>query len=114
MEQTKREFGLIFWIHLFLILFSYLSFLYIDWKIIFIGVVLLQLYYFFRGGCDLTFKEFGKDKNITFVWYYLNKIFPKLDQRKTRYFVRFFLPIALILVSAYSQVVLDFKPFFNL
>jgi len=110
MVTNKKEFGLIFWIHLFLIIFSYLSFLYIDWKIIVLVVLLLQIYYLLRGGCDLTFSEFGNDKNITFVWYYLSKLFPNLNQKTTKIFIRYVLPIFLILVSFLLQKIFDYTP----
>lgn len=110
----KKEFGLIFWIHLILIILSYSSFLYLDWKLIVLGIVLLQIYYIFRGGCDLTFREFGNDKDTTFVWYYLRKLFPNLNQHKTKIFVRYVFPILLIVISFYTQKILNYSPIINI
>lgn len=110
MKEHQKEFGLIFWTHLFLILFSYLSFLYVDWKIIFLGVVFLQIYYLLRGGCDLTFAEFGNDKDTTFVWFYLHKKFPNLNQKTTKIFIRFIFPIFLIIMSFFLQKIMGYVP----
>ena len=110
MKEHHQKLGLIFWVHLFLIIISYSSFLYIDWKLILLGVLLLQIYYLLRGGCDLTFAEFGNDKDTTFVWFYLRKIFPNLNQKITKIFIRFIFPIFLILVSFYLQKIMGYVP----
>jgi len=114
MEMGRKEFGLIFWIHLILIILSYLSFLYIDWKLIFLGVALLQIYYSLRGGCDLSFAEFGDDRDTTFVWYYLRKRLPNLNQKTTKIFVRHIFPILLIVISFISQEIMNFIPLINI
>lgn len=108
--MKKNEYGWVFWLHLFLIIASYLSFLYVDWKLILLGVLLLQIYYLLRGGCNLSFVEFGHNKDITFVWFYLNKIFPNLSQKTTKICICFILPIFLILVSFYLQKIMGYVP----
>lgn len=111
MVTNKKEFGLIFWTHLLLIIVSYLSFLYIDWKIIVVGVLLLQVYYLWRGGCDLAYIQFGYDnKDITFVWYYLHKLFPNLSQKKTKIFIRYAVPICIVLLSFILQKIMGYVP----
>jgi hypothetical protein len=104
--QNKKDFGLIFYIHLFLIFVSYTSFLWLDWKIILISVIFLQIYYLFRGGCDLTYIEFGKDEDTTFVWYYLKKIFPNLNQKSTKIIVRYTIPFIIIFLAYLKQKIL--------
>jgi hypothetical protein len=113
-RMSKNEFGLLFWVHLFLIITAYLSFLYVDWKIIFWSVVVLQFYYSLRGGCDLTFAEFGEDKDIVFVWYYLKKVFPNLDKKTTKNFIRYVMPIFLVSISFFLQKIMNFTPLIKL
>jgi hypothetical protein len=110
----NKDFGFIFWIHLLLIVASYLSFLYIDWKIILIVLLLLQGYYLLRGGCDLTFLEFGDDTRVTFVWYYLRKVFPSLHQKKTKIFVRYFIPLLILGLAFVLQEVFGYKSVLSL
>lgn len=110
MEENKKEYSLIFWIHLFLIILSYLSFLYLDWKLILFGVLFLQIYYLLRGGCDLSFIEFGNDRDITFVWFHIHKIFPNLNQKTTKIFIRFIFPIFLIILSFFLQKIMGYIP----
>ena len=108
--KSKKDFGIIFWLHLLLILGAYFSPFWFDWKIVWAGFILLEIYYYFRGGCDLTFLELGKEKDITFVWYYLSKIFPKLDKKKTKFFLNYILPPILIISSFVSQVIYSYEP----
>ena len=112
--MKAKDFGLLFWLHLVLIILAYSSFAWLDWRIIIGAVVLLQLYYVFRGGCDFTFWEFGDDKDTTFLWYYLRKIFPNLDQKKTKFFVRIVVPVLIILTALISQTVFSYHPYLSL
>ena len=100
-----------FWIHFILIVFAYLSPVWIDWRAILAAVIGLQIYYSIRGGCDITFWEFGNDTDTTFVWYYLRKIFSRLDQKKTKFFVRIILPILLVLISFVTQYFYNYSPY---
>jgi hypothetical protein len=109
--NKNKDFGLLFWIHLILILFAYFSPLWLDWKVILITAIGLQVYYSIRGGCDITFWELGNDTDTTFVWYYLKKIFPKLPQKKTKFFIRIILPILLVLISFLTQYFYLYQPF---
>lgn len=111
MNIKNKEFGLLFWFHLLLIVLAYISPLWLDWKVILGIIVALQIYYLIRGGCDITFLELGNDTNTTFVWYYLKKIFSKLDQRKTKLFVRIIIPIILIAISFISQKTYGYRPY---
>lgn len=113
-RMSKKEFGLIFWLHSLIIISAFFSFLYIDWKIIFWGVVFLQAYYSLRGGCDLTLIEFGHDKDITFVWYYLSKIFPNLNKKTIKMFTSYVMPISLISISFLLQTFMGYIPLINI
>src|ERR1035437_9417211 len=113
MNSKNKEFGLLFWLHLLLIVLAYSSPLWLDWKAILGIIVALQIYYLIRGGCDITFLELGNDTNTTFIWYYLQKLFSKLDQRKTKLFVRVIIPIFIITVSVISQTAYNYQPYFK-
>lgn len=104
----KKEFW--FWVHLALIIPAYSSPFLISWKLIILGVLILQIQYWIIGGCFLTHLEIGKDKNETFIWYYLKKIYPDLNSKTTKFFIRVILPIVLVLIGFVLQVGLKFKP----
>jgi len=111
---NKGDFGFIFYLHTLLQLLEWFSFLFIDWQILLVLLVLLQIQYSFLGGCILAHLELGKDKNYTFTWYYLVKIFPNLDPKKTTFVIRVIAPILLLVLAVYLQVFVGYSPLFNL
>ncbi len=111
---NKRDFGLIFWFHTFLQLLEWFSFLLIDWQILLFLLVLLQIQYSLLGGCVLAHIELGKGKDYTFTWYYLVKIFPKLDPKKTTFVLRVIVPILLLALAIYLQAFIGYSPVLNL
>jgi hypothetical protein len=106
----KNDFGVIFWFHLSLMIFGYLSPLFFDWKIIVFGVVLLYIQYWVIDGCVVTHWQMGRGENKVFVWYYLSKIWPNLSHQKTKFVVRYVTVGILILIAYYLQVVAGFVP----
>ncbi len=113
-KNTKEEFGLFFWIHILALIPAYLSPIIFDWKLIILGIVILQIQYWIIGGCLLTHLDIGKDKNETFMWYYLSKIYPALNPKTTKFVVRVIVPIFLVLVALILQIQFKFKPLINL
>ena len=99
-----------FWIHLFVLVLAYTSPLLIDWRLIILGVMALQIQYWAINGCVLTKLEMGHDKSQTFLWYHLQKIFPGLNTAKTKFVVRIIIPLILILISFIAQFIYGFKP----
>jgi|SRR3989344_6396002 len=114
MPQQRKEFGLFFWTHLALIAVSYSSPFWLDWKIVLAGVVLLQAYYWLRGGCDITYWEFGRDTDKTFVGHYLAKISPWFDTAAAKLFIRTGIPAVIISISTILQLFFDYRPYFDL
>jgi hypothetical protein len=112
--NNKGDFGVIFWLHTLLELLEWFSFLLIDWQIILALLVLLQIQYSVLGGCVLAQAELGKDKNYTFTWYYLVKIFPNLDPKRTTLVLRYIVPLLILALAIYLQVVVGYTPVLNL
>jgi hypothetical protein len=110
----KGEYGLLFWVHVLLIILSYTSFLYVDWKLILVVTILLQLQYSFIGGCIVTHLQMGKDSNETFIWYYLKKLIKDLDPKKTKFIIRIIVPIIILLLAIILQVVYGLVPYIKL
>jgi hypothetical protein len=108
--MIKGEYGLIFWFHLLIVVIAYTSPLLFDWQLVILAAFLLELQYFIIGGCVLTHMQLGKDKNETFISYYLKKFFPSLDPIKTKFVIRRVIPVAVIVVSVVPQILFDFTP----
>lgn len=108
--MMKSEYGLIFWLHVAVVMVAFSSPIFFDWQLIIISALLLELQYFTIGGCVLTHAQLGKDKDETFIWYYLRKIFPNLDPFKTKFVIRRVLPVMVIVVALIPQVYFNYTP----
>jgi hypothetical protein len=106
----KKDFGIYFWIHFLLLIPIYLSPVIFDWQIVILGAILLQIQYRVLGGCLLTHLEMGKDKDRTFIWYYLHKIFPKLNPKRVKFTIRVIFPILFSTTTIILQNQFNFKP----
>ena len=114
MNKGKKDFGLIFWLHTTLELLECFSFLLIDWQILLALLILLEIQYSVFGGCILAHMELGNDKNYTFTWYYLVKIFPNLDPKRTTFVLRVVVPFLVLILAIYLQIFIGYKPVLNL
>ena len=112
--NNKKDFGPIFWIHTTLELLEWFSFLLIDWQIILALLILLQIQYSVLGGCVLAHAELGKDKDYTFTWYYLVKIFPNLDPKRTTFVLRYIIPVSVLILAIYLQFFVGYIPVLHL
>jgi len=111
--RNKKDFGAVFWLHFVLMAAGYLSFLLIDWWLVLLGVFFLKLHYALNGNCFLTNAEFGKDRDTTFVWYYLKRFFPDFDKKKVKFVVRTVVPVVLVALAVILQVFLGYKPLWS-
>ncbi len=69
--KNKNDFGLIFWIHLILIILVYASPFLFNFYIMIVLVLLYYLQIIIFNGCILTEKQFGKREYMTFYYHYL-------------------------------------------
>src|SRR5574340_1179463 len=106
----KKDFGIVFWIHLFFIILAYSSPLWLDWRVITAGIIILQIQFIVIEGCILTQMEAGKDRDMTFGYYYLSKIFPKLNKVKTKFFIRYIISVTIFLTAFILQYYFHYQP----
>jgi|SRR3989344_651997 len=109
--KHENDFGLIFWLHLAVILLIFASPLLVSWKVILslIAVYYLQLLIF--GGCILTKKQFkGADPDTTFYHYYLTKLGFNLGKRAVSNFVDYCLPWVVFSGALVWQIILSKLP----
>lgn len=100
----KKDFGFIFWVHLFLIFLVWISPILFDWKIIFLLILVYYLQLVIFGGCILSKKQFGSNKREeTFYSYYLCKMGIDVNKRKLVFFLDYILPWVLLIVAYVIQ-----------
>lgn len=113
--KPEKEFGLIFWTHLLLILlFWSLPFL-VDWKLVFLSVIIYYLQRYIRKFwydiCPLTEIQFNtKDTDFSFYYYYLRRLGLPVEKRKVRFTVTWLIPWIILVVALLWQIVLNVKP----
>ncbi len=110
----KKDFGIIFYLHLFFIILAYSSPLWLDWRVITLGIIILQIQFIVFEGCILTQIEAGKDKDMTFGYYYLSKAFPSLNKIKTKFFIRYVISAVIFLTAFILQYYMHYQPIFQL
>jgi len=106
------DFGIIFWIHLSLILFFWLSPFLVGWKLV---ILCAGMFYLTRvtilKKCPLSDIQFQKESpNTYFQHYYLTKMGFKFSKEGVRKVTIWFLPWFLIAFSLIWQILLGKKP----
>ncbi len=101
--ETKKDFGLIFWAHLLVILLWYISPLFLTWYWLLFGTALSYLQGIIIGGCILSHKQFGEDSGETFWRYYLNKLGLNMSKRAAKIVFFWLEPVAIPLIAFIIQ-----------
>ena len=107
----KSDFGILFWIHLFLILLVHVSWLFFSWWLIIIGAILLWIQYGLAKGCILTQAQIGKKEGrFAFIAYYIDKFNLGISKAKITFFVRHIMPLIIISLALIWQISFDKTP----
>ena len=111
MKKAKISyFGIIFWLHLILIIIANISPILFSWHLILIGGIILILQFVFLHGCILTKQQFGKNDDLTFYTVYLEMMGFKPNRKVLKKYLQFVHPFVLLFVALVLQVYLKFEP----
>lgn len=110
--KNKKDYSLIFGLHLIITIIAYLSpFLFSYWIII-LGALILQIQFLLINDCFINWFEFGPINEITFVGYYLQKWgLIKENTIKTKIIIRYITPVLVIVFALIWQVLLNQQVF---
>ena len=98
--MEKKDFGIIFWVHLLIILAIYSSPFWVDWKIIAVGIGVYYLQLILFKNCILTTLQFNeKERDTTFYSYYLTKLGFNINKTKLRLFLDYIMPWLILAVA---------------
>jgi hypothetical protein len=106
----KKDYGIYFWLHLFVIVFWYVMPFLFSWYWLMFGVVFSYGQGLIINGCVLTYAQFGKGSDETFFAYYLRKIGINLNKKTAKLIFFWIEPIAIFSVALIWQLILGFKP----
>lgn len=101
-------------VHMIIAILAATSFIWLDYKILLIGILLFWLQILVFGSCVLTIAQF-KNKDTVFIGVYLNKIlryfnFKELTIKQQKIFVRYIEPAIILLLALILQVIFKIKP----
>ena len=112
-NETRKDFGIIFWIHLLVLMAIYSSPFWLNWVVILILMTLCHFQFRVFGTCILTIMEFGNneqqptDRRVTsFHEYYLAKMGIRISRQKMDVILNIIVPALLILTALLWQVAL--------
>jgi hypothetical protein len=108
--KLKKDFGVVFWIHLTLILLAYFSPFFFRWQIIFVMVFASFIQQVIFKGCILTHAQFGKDPHMTFYYRYLTLLGINVNKEKLKFLMTWIMPILVLLFVLFWQVILGIDP----
>ena len=112
MGKLDHDFGIIFWLHLVVIIAFILTPFYLSWFFIFLLLVL----HYVQGGlfknCLLTKAQFGRKNDIdhlemSFFVYYFKKMGLKANPKKVKKYFAHILLWVVFIFSLLWQIVLD-------
>ncbi|MBI2676530.1 MAG: hypothetical protein HYX21_01050 [Candidatus Yanofskybacteria bacterium] len=110
--SKNKDFGLIFWVHIFVICLMYSSPFLFSWKIIFAGILVYYLQLLIFGGCVLTIKELGAERKEGFNAYYLRRLGFRVNERKLSFVLDYIVPWAILAFALVWQLFLKHSPLF--
>jgi len=108
--RLQSDFGLIFYVHLVLILIAYSSPFLFRWQLILLGILFLYIQQIIFQGCLLTHAQFGKDPHMTFYYKYLTILGIKVNKKKLKFLMAWIMPFLVFLVSLLLQKIIGIKP----
>jgi len=109
-KQNTKMFGLMFWIHLILIITAYLSPILFNWKYILIGVILLISQYLLFNFDIFNKLQFGKEEYLTFYTKYLEYFGFRPNRKKLRIFMWYIMPFIILIIALIWQIIFDKIP----
>ncbi|MEK6892689.1 MAG: hypothetical protein AABX07_00635 [Nanoarchaeota archaeon] len=109
MKKKRKDFGMVFWMHLVLVLIYYLTPFLFSWKIVILIALFILLQYKFLGDCFLTNLEFQQEDK-TFFEHYLNKIGISISKKNIDFIAKYIVPFVLPAIAIIWQVLLRHAP----
>ncbi len=113
-QYDKRVlFGPFFWLHLILDALFVISPFLFSWKLILLGIILLELQFVFFGGCLINKLHFSKDKEAVFLYPYLKMLGVDISYQNAKILMRYIVPVIILGTAIFWQVVMKNAPIIN-
>ena len=114
--MVKNDYGLIFWIHLLVILAYLITPFVLGWQWILLIVALFYVQNFFFKNCILTKAQLDNRGDVdesekNFYAYYFKKMSPKVDPRWVKKYFAYSLMWTVFTISLIWQLVFSHQPY---
>ncbi|MCR4284876.1 MAG: hypothetical protein NUV97_02430 [archaeon] len=104
--QTKR-FGVIFWLHLIILILAWSSPFWVPWIFILAIILAYQLQIIFIGDCILTKKQFANEnEKVTFNSFLLSLFGINISKEKAETLAKYTLPMIILTLALLWQIIL--------
>lgn len=97
-------FGIIFWLHLAIIVLAYASPFLFHWKWIIPEIILLWVQSWVVGGCVLTHAQFGKHKNLSSYSVYLELMGFHFERAHVSFVVTYIMPCLVLIIALVGKL----------
>ncbi len=111
--DKKVLFGPFFWLHLFLELVFIASPFLLSWKLILLGIILLELQFLIFNGCLINKLHFSNDKEAVFLYPYLKMLDIDISYQSAKILMRYVVPVVVLVVAILWQIVMKNVPIVN-
>lgn len=103
--MNHKDFGILFYLHLVIILMIYTSPFYIPWPVILFFIFLYYIQITYVGNCVISRLEFKeKIRNTTFYSHYLQKLGFPVNKDKLRMFLDYVMPWVILSIALMYQL----------
>jgi len=106
--SENRSFPIIL-AHIVVILFTYSSPFWLDWRLVATGIALYYLQIAIFGGCVLSLAQF-KGEKISFHEWYLTKFGVRVNRKKLKFFLDRVLPFIFLALAIVNQLLFGLRP----
>ena len=94
--------------HAIIIVLAYSAPFWLDWRLVFLGVLVNYIQILILGGCVLSHAQF-EDKKQTFHEWYLRKLGLKPNRKVLNFSLRYVVPFVLLGLAVVFQIVFHVK-----
>lgn len=96
-------------LHIALIVMAYSSFVWLDWRLVVLGVGLYYIQLLVFGWCVLSLAQFDREK-ISFHEWYMTKLGIKVNRKRLNFALTWIIPFVIVALAVITQIVLHITP----
>ena len=101
--MKSSEKYLLITLHAILIILAYTSWIWLDWRLVALGVAIYYAQIVIFDGCVLSIEQFN-DKDMSFHEWYLGKLGIKVNRKALNNILTYVVPVVIVVLSVITQI----------